>query len=162
MWRATIAAAAALITLSACSSSGGNEAEASPAAVGQAAGDEATPPEPIPMPTWCTPATPEDVQAIEQALTVAGNTLTDAFTTELNGYRYVMANVDAADGSRLTSADIWVFDTTGQLYAASSSAVEHSALPDAANLTDADPFGPDVSAMTDCLTASAQQRNLGS
>jgi len=114
------------------------------------------------MPTWCTPATPADIQAIEQALAGAGNTLTDAFTTELNGYRYVMANVNAADGSRLTSADVWVFDTTGQPYAASSSAVEHSALPDAANLTDADPFGPDVSVVTDCLTASAQQRNLGS
>lgn len=155
MWR-NIAAAAALTILFVSCADGEDEAEV----LADARGEEpSAPPTAIPMPDGCTPAAPADVQAIEAAL--AGPTLIDAFTRTVNGYRYVMANVDAVDGSRLTSADIWVFTAAGDLHAASSGAVEYTSLPDVATLPGADPFGAEVSDMISCLVASAQQRNLG-
>lgn len=72
-----------------------------------------------------------------------------------------MANIDTAGGDRLSSADYWLFDTEGTLYAISSDAQENSVLPDGTGLP-GDPLGsPVITQMTDCLTASAQQRNLG-
>ncbi len=122
------------------------------------------PDEPMAMPDWCTPASPDDVTTIEQALTGTGNKLIDAFTmTDANGYRYVVANLDAADGTRLTSAEVWIFDPNpgalGALFAVSGGAKDYSSLPDATNLAGADPSGSDR--LIDCLTASAQQRNAG-
>lgn len=119
--------------------------------------------EPVTMPTWCTPATPADVQTVEAALTGTGNKLTDAFVVEVGDYRYVVANVDDARGERLTSGDVWVVDPTpgplGGLFAASGGARDYSVLPDFGTLSNADPFGSEVSALMDCLAASAQQRN---
>jgi len=168
MWRATITAAI-LLLMTACTSGDGTEAEAlapdtseTTTAPDPTLADPAVPTDPAAVLADCTPVTAEDIQAIEAALTEPA-TLVDAYTTTHAGYRYVMANVDRPDGTRLTSADIWVIDHTGNLHAGTSSAVEYSNLPDAETLPGADRYGntDQVRALTSCVIASARQRNTG-
>jgi len=169
--RALITTAVVLLGLAACDTDTVTSAADDPAPASTDTTTPATEPpdtEPaapdISMPDWCVPAELADLDAVQAALAGSGNTLADAFTvTDAAGYRYLVANINDAAGERLSSADIWIFDPEpgplGPLFAASSSAEEYSILPSAENLPAADPFGPDVYALTDCVIASAQLRN---
>lgn len=113
---------------------------------------------PMPMPGHCRPASVEDVAAITAALD--GDVLVDAFVTEADGHRTIVANVETPSGDRVASAGYWAFDPAGELYAVSRSARAHSSLPDGSGLpVPVGSMGVDDGA--DCAAASAQRRSLG-
>lgn len=145
--------AVAVLTITGCSGSG------TEAASGTTVPGPRTPVTPMPMPAWCTPATPEQVEDITMNLAGTGNQLVDAFTfTSGAGYTMVVANLDSATGERLSSADVWAWHPSGELYAISSGARDYSILP---SLADNPVSDPGIVQTTDCLIASAQARNLG-
>jgi hypothetical protein len=142
---------------------GDDEADAADESTTATEAGEATSPPTTAMPTGCTPATADQVEAITSNLAGSGNQLVDAFTVTTDSrYVLVIANLHSAGGNRLSSADVWAWHpTSGELYAVSSGAQDYSILP-ASDRLDDNPVGdPAIIQTTDCLIASAQQRNLG-
>jgi len=117
----------------------------------------------MPMPAGCTPATPDQIAAVTQALSGADNQLSDAFiATTDGGWTVLVANLDSAAGERLSSADAWGWHPgSGDLYSISSGAQEYSVLPMSSGLADDPVADPIIGDQIGCLAASAQARNLG-
>jgi hypothetical protein len=148
------------VTATACSS--GDDDDAAEAAGSSTTSRPPTTSFSMPMPSWCTPASHQDVQAIESSMSGHGYRLIDAFSAMGdNGYRYVMANVNDAGGSRITSVDMWAFDPAGRLHALSNVADRYSTLPYDGNLATQVIEMPNVMRITDCIEASEWEHDFG-
>jgi hypothetical protein len=127
---------------------------------GKAVPTTSTSPVSLAPPEGCTLATDDDVTSINTGLTGKAVRIDEAFVADVEGRRWINANVYDRDGSRLSSADVWVI-VGGNVYSLSGSARDLSSFPDGRDLP-GHPSAGDPVAYTlqqDCVVPYLQAKN---
>lgn len=112
------------------------------------------------VPTGCTPADAGDVQRIAAGLK-RGTGIGEAFVTTIGARKWINANIyDGAD-KRLSSADVWIIEGNGTIYALSGGARDDTSFADGRKQPDRPSAGDDVATalQKQCVEPALQARN---
>jgi hypothetical protein len=111
------------------------------------------------IPPGCTPADPGDVERITAGLK-RGSALGETFVAAVGARKWINGNV--YDGNRrLSSADVWIAEANGTVYALSGGARDLTTFADGRKLPDRPSAGDDVATalQKQCVEPALQARN---